>query len=343
MEPIGGEPEGKNVLSMRQFDESDIQLYIDEAYAAEAILANKESPGINLLPYKELKAVMRQPSTRTAGTITRAMAKLGGEKELISGMAGSSEAKGETLEDSWVAFATQAEVIGTRTAEEYGPLLAATAIEQAVVDENIEDRVPVINLGDGQNEHPTQTLGDLFTVHKVFHRLEGLKLAVVGDQERYRAFHSLMLGALTVGMEVTAVQTEVAPVPDYLIEIGGDKLIICDDLDTAMHQADVLYIGRRPDEYEQKVEKVDEFEARRSLLLERAYDEWIVNRQRLQIMPKNSIVLHPRPRRGELHRDADADPRTKDIQQMVNMIPIRMAILAGVFGKSIRQARHAVK
>ncbi len=331
MQPIAGDASFKNLLSMHQLEARDILDYINEAYAAEKLIRDRDSRGASILPHAVMKAVMRQPSTRTGGSCTTAMRKLGGAAELISGMSSSSEAKGETLADSWVAFATQSDILGIRTADDYGAMFAAQVIAQGYERGHLWQLVPVINLGDGRNEHPTQALGDLFTIHKKFKKFDGLTIVFVGDQARYRAHHSLMIGAYKMGMSITAVESPVAKVPQALVDFLGDKLTITDDLDAAMRRADVLYLGRNPDEYDGD----DDAELERSQALARDYIQWIVDRQRLQQMSPDSMVLHPRPRRDELQTDVDTDKRMYDVQQMANMIPMRMAIIARHLGKSI--------
>lgn len=339
LQPVAGRPEGKHFLSIRQLDVDDIDDYLVDAYAAEQLVDDASRRGITLLPHAELKAVMRQPSTRTGGSMATAMDKLGGKAQVISGMAGSSEAKGESLADSWIAFATQADIIGARTAENEGPAFAARAIETAMRDGKLKRTVPVINLGDGKNEHPTQALGDLFTIHKKFGRLEGLTMAVVGDHERYRAFHSLLLAAAKVGMTVIAVESIAAPVPINLSKELGSSLERTDDLDEAMRHANVLYMGRCPDEYDGKDDLEEEW---RSHLLAEAYAGWRVDYDRLQQMDPNGIVLHPRPRKNELDPSIDSDPRAWDVEQMAHMIPMRMAIIARhLSGLSIRNEVRA--
>ncbi len=336
-EPIAGDASGKNLLSMHQLTESDIWDYIEEARAADVLIEDPSRGGIDLLRFKVLKAVMRQPSTRTAGSMTSAMWMLGGGADLISGMASSSEAKGESIADSWVAFATQAHIIGTRTEDKGGPALAAESIALAHKTGHLSRSVPIINLGDGKNEHPTQALGDLFTIQKALpdRGFDELTLAIVGDHERYRAHHSLIIGAAAVGMNVITVESEAAPVPEELVKLlGTKKLTRTGDLDAAMRQADVLYMGRSPDEY---TGKEDPREIARSEQLTEAYGHWKVDLDRLQKMRPDGIVLHPRPRQKELDSSVDADPRLKDIKQMENMIPMRMAIIARHMGKSIKE------
>jgi len=335
MQPMNGDPSGKNLLSMWQYGPGDIYEHIDAAYRAEEYVRNPIERGVPVLPFRVLKAVMRQPSTRTGGSMTTAMGKLGGVGELISGMSSSSEAKGESLTDSWEAFATQCDVLGTRTAEDFGPALAARTISASVANGKLPEKVPVINLGDGKNEHPTQALGDLFTIHKEFGDLRGLRLSIVGDHERYRAFHSLIIGAVAVGMRVRVVESAVAKVPEQLVRQLGRSLERTDDLNFALSQSDVLYIGRNPDEYTGKVRA----EKKRSKQLAKDYRNWVIDNNRLQILPRDAIVLHPRPRRNELHPSVDADPRMRDVAQMANMIPSRMANIAAVLGVVIPELR----
>lgn len=335
LQPIDGDASGKNLLYMEQLDAADIYKYIDEAYAAESTINDPSRNGINLLPHTVLKAVMRQPSTRTGGSMTTAMKKLGGHGELISGMHSSSEAKGETLPDSWVAFATQADIIGTRTEEDWGPALAAYAIHKAVEDGHLWKRVPVLSLGDGRKQHTTQTLGDLFTIHKHHKGLDGLTITVVGDHERYRAHHSLMIGAAALGMRIMAVESSAAPIPQEVFEIIKSNLVArIQDLDSAISETDVLYLGRNPDEYTGNNQE----ELLRAKRLATDYEKWVVDYDRIQKMKSDAIVMHPRPRRNELNPNADSDHRMRDIEQMSNMIAMRMAIIARHSGKSIIEA-----
>jgi aspartate carbamoyltransferase catalytic subunit len=335
-EPIAGNAEGKNLLSIGQLDEADIQTYVEEAYAAEMFVRDKSRRGVALLSGAVLTAIMKQPSTRTGGSMITAMDKLGGRGHLFSGMESSSEAKGESAEDSWVALATQSDALGIRTKENDGPYVAARAIAQSYQDGKLWDKVPVINLGNGTDEHPTQALGDVFTMAKWrdLDQLAGKTLVMVGDHERYRAHHSNMLTAKRLGMRVLAVESWAAPVPGaYRMELGS-QLERTHDLNAALREADVLMLGRNPDEYVGD----DPAEQERSRQLALDYGRWIIDHDRLQQMNPDGIVLHPRPRRNELDISVDADPRMRDVDQMANMIPMRMAIIARHLGVSIREA-----
>jgi aspartate carbamoyltransferase catalytic subunit len=334
MQPIEGNPERKHLLSVQQLTSEDIMDYIREAKAAEAIIRNPRRLGIDLMPHVVLAAVMRQASTRTAGTMATAMEKLGGVAHVFSGMSTSSEAKGESLPDSWVALATQSDIIGTRTKEQYGPALAAQSINQAFEDEQLWFRIPVINLGDGTNEHVTQFLGDSYTINKEFGDFEGLTAGVVGAHGEYRAHHSFLLGANILGMKIVAVESEASPVPGDIAETLGDNLtrVGADDLDEIMPELDVLYMGRRPDEYINS-KNPDQVEKSRQLTSD--YQKWTIDYQRLQQMKLTAIEMHPRPRRDEVHPSVDRDHRTREVQQMATMVPMRMAIIARHMGRTI--------
>lgn len=332
-QPIAGDPAGKNLLSIRQLTSDDIYRYVTEAAAAETFVRDSLRRGIQVLPFAILKSVMKQPSTRTAGSMTTAMDKLGGKGHLFSGMASSSEAKGESAADSWVALATQSDILGIRTKENDGPYEAARAIAQSFRYGKLFQLVPVLNLGNGTDEHPTQALGDVFTLMKwsKFKPLDGKTMAVVGDHERYRAHHSDLLAAKRLGMTVIAVESSVAPVPPELVDELGESLQRTTDLDEAMRHADILVMGRNPDEYDGD----NPAEEARSRELAVSYAGWRVDYERLQQMRPDGIVLHPRPRRNELHPSVDGDPRMWDVEQMSGMTPMRMAIIANHLGVSI--------
>jgi aspartate carbamoyltransferase catalytic subunit len=331
-QPIDGDAAGKNLLSVRQLSEADTYAYIDEALAAKEAI--RQQRGIAAAPFAIMKIVMEQPSTRTAGSMLTAIQKIGGNGEVIKDLKATSEAKGETKEDAWVAFATQADIIGLRSAKEDGCRFAAAAIAESYNLGKLERITPVINLGNGKDEHPTQWLGDVFNIYQRFDgQLKGLTIAVAGDHERYRAHHSTLLGAARVGMRVIAVESEAAPVPEDIKNELGDRLKITRDFDEALEAADVFSMGRNPDEYSGN----DADEQARSAQLAHDYELWTTDYDRLQRMKSTAIMTHPRPRRNELHPSIDGDRRAADVEQMANMIPMRMAIAATHLGESISQ------
>ena len=323
--PIANEPKGKNLLSVSQLTKADVMNYIKEAEAARQLsirLKNSQTPTLPLagLVYK---SIMRQPSTRTGGSMTTAAGKLGAFAELWSGMA-TSAAKGETTADEAVAFATQADLIGMRTEDCYGPAEAAIAIAESHKAGKLEHIAPIINLGDGTNEHVTQALGDMYTIYLRFGKLEGLKLCLIGDMQSYRAHHSLVLMAYLFDMEVYVVESPEAQLPTKYVELLGNKLHQVNNLDDVIDQVDILYAGRMPKEYFN--------DDHHNQLLQEAYAKWVIDSERLKKFSPNGIVMHPRPRGPELHPSIDNDVRAADVEQMSNMIPMRQAIIASAFG-----------
>jgi aspartate carbamoyltransferase catalytic subunit len=329
--PIDGDAAGKNLLSMTQLSRDDIKDYFTEAAAAETLINDPRRIGANVLPFATTKAVMRQPSTRTGGSWADAMSKLGGSAHIISGMESSSEGKGESVADSNVAFATQADILGIRTRENHGPAFAAFKIHQETQWGRFDRIVPVINLGDGEREHPTQALGDLFTIDQKLEGISGKNIVIVGDHQSYRAHHSLMIGAAIMGANIIAVESPAAPVPDWIHDIVGSSLMQTSNLNEALRVADVLYMGRNPEEYNGTSEE----ERARNEKLRESFKEWHIDYDRLQLMPDDAIFMHPRPRTSEVNPNVDVDRRTVDVQQMRAMIPMRMAIIARHLGRSI--------
>jgi aspartate carbamoyltransferase catalytic subunit len=227
---MNGDPTGKDLLTMRQFTADDIYDYIETAERLETIFNDPNRRGIDLLRFVGARILMRQPSTRTGGTFVEGLYKVGGNPLLISDTGATSEAKGESLEDSFVAHATQCDVIVMRDKQAGMPEIAANAIQRSYDLGKLTRRVPVINAGDGTNEHPSQALGDLAAIreHLGVEDLSGRTLVTVGDHERYRADHSLLLGAAAVGMDVVAVESPAAPVPLHLVQELGEKLTTAD-------------------------------------------------------------------------------------------------------------------
>lgn len=343
---INRDPEGKNLLSMHQLKPGDIYDYIEEAEAIRQLVDSRG--GESLLPYLPVKVVMMQDSTRTAGSSTSAAYRVGASADLISGMKSSAEGKGESRSDTWEAFWSQAAAICTRTPENFGPHEAALSVHNA--SERVRMRadargippvlkeIPVINLGDGTNEHPTQTIGDLTTISSMMKtkNLEGLKLLMIGDYERYRAHRSLMIGAAALGVAVYVVESAMAKVDNNIAALLGDNLVRLDDMDDGMKIADVLYMGRYPKEYVKSGNITnDTYEEKRHQALTEDFASWQVDKKRLQQMSADSLFMHPRPRTSEVNPDIDDDVRAVDVEQMGYVQNGRMAIYTRHFGRAL--------
>ena len=198
--------------------------------------------------------------------------------------------------------------------------------------------MPVINAGDGKNEHPTQTIGDFYTIHRHFGQLEGLNVAVVGDYEAYRAHHSTLKAIAKMGMKAYVMETDFNQIPLDIKLSLGDNLVSVNNLNDALAEVDVLDMGRFPKEYKGDDEKSKKrYEQMAKFYLE----ELMVDYNRLQLMHRDAIGMHPRPKGPEYALSCYKDERMQDVRQMYNMIPSRMGIIALHMGKSIANELEA--
>jgi aspartate carbamoyltransferase catalytic subunit len=329
--PIENNEQIRHLLSIDQISVDGFYRYLREAYAGTHL----QQDGIDLLRRKRLMPLMRQPSTRTSGSFAQAMIKLGGASGHYGGSEASSEAKEETRYDSEEALGVQVDIYAVRTEEEMGPAFAAKTFDDDLARGDRDYFVPVINAGDGTNEHPTQTIGDFYTIHRHFGQLEGLKVAVIGDYEKYRAHHSTLKAIAKMGMKAYVLETKFNKIPEDIKLSLGDNLINVKNLDDALVEVDVLDMGRFPKEYKGS----DKNAQKRYEKMAKYYREKLmVDKKRLKIMPKDSIAMHPRPKGPEYALDCYDDSRMKDVRQMYDMVPARMGIIILHMGKSMVEA-----
>lgn len=297
-----------HVLSAHQFDRGQL----DELFKTADIMEfNARKGGLNLLGGKIMAALFFEPSTRTRLSFESAMIRLGGQVISTENAAQFSSAiKGETLEDSIRVISSYADVIVMRH-NEVGAAMRAAKVA----------KVPVINAGDGAGEHPTQSLLDLYTIQKELKRIDGLKVAMVGDLTYGRTVHSLAyLLAKYEGVTLYFVSPENCPIPDKVkafLDEQGVEYFEETNLEKVAEQVDVLYMTRI-----QKERFPDEAE------YTKAAGVYKIDNELLHRMKKDSIILHPLPRAGEILPEVDEDPRAAYFRQAKNGVYIRMALLA---------------
>jgi carbamoyl-phosphate synthase/aspartate carbamoyltransferase/dihydroorotase/carbamoyl-phosphate synthase/aspartate carbamoyltransferase len=186
--------------------------------------------------------------------------------------------------------------------------------------------VPIINAGDGAGEHPTQALLDLFTIKEELGRLDGLKIAMVGDLRYGRTVHSLTRLLLQYDVSLRFVSPEILRLPltlmNEVIDTGLDVRETHDVADV-IENADVLYVTRV-----QKERFTD------LALYEEVKDHYEITPELMAKAKQKMIVMHPLPRVGEIHYAVDTDPRAAYFRQAKNGMYIRMALLAAVLGKA---------
>jgi aspartate carbamoyltransferase catalytic subunit len=270
----------------------------------------------HLLAGKVLATLFYEPSTRTRLSFEAAMVRLGGRVLSVADMKRTSSAwKGETLTDTIRTVESYADVIVLRH-----PEAGAAAVAAACTT------VPVLNAGDGPNEHPTQALLDLLTIRREHGRIDGLTVAIVGDNAHCRATPSLAYGLANYDVHLILVNPPSLAVSrdvrNYLKE-RSLSVEETDDLEFALERTDVVYTFRLqkerfadPSEYEQ---------------MKGAYR---LDRATFEKAGREMTIMHPLPRVDELPEEVDTLPGASYFRQPFNGVLVRMALLALVLGKA---------
>lgn len=257
-----------------------------------------------------MAALFYEPSTRTRLSFEAAMLRLGGKTMgTDNAREFSSAAKGETLEDTIRIVAGYADVIVLRHPEE-GAARRAAAVSE----------VPVINAGDGKGQHPTQALLDVYTIRNELGRLDGVRVAMVGDLANGRTVRSLAyLLSKYREVELTFVSPpQVAMREDIKrhLDEHGVRWRETSDLDSVLPEVDVVYQTR--------IQK-ERFPDQASYAAVRGC--YVIDRAAMRRLRPDAIVMHPLPRVDEIDPAVDADPRAAYFRQARNGMHIRMALL----------------
>ncbi len=312
--PIGNGLTGQDVISVDQFDLDKLNYVFSRAREMREMV--QRVGGADLLKGYVLACLFYEPSTRTSSSFIAAMERLGGSViPITQGVQFSSVSKGETLADTVRTLEQYADAIVLRHPEIGSAKLAADYAS-----------VPVLNAGDGAGEHPTQALLDLFTIREELGRIDGLKIAMVGDLRYGRTVQSLTKLLLHFDVSLRYVSPEILRLPlntmNHVIDAGLDVRETHDVADV-IENADVLYVTRVQKERFSDLSQYEEVKNYYEItteLMEKAKDKM--------------IVMHPLPRVGEIHYNVDKDPRAAYFRQVQNGMYIRMALLAAVLGRA---------
>lgn len=279
--------------------------------AEEMAKATRFGEGLDILKGKRMIALFYEPSTRTRLSFETAMYMLGGVvMSTENAKEFSSAVKGETLADT-------IEVLNR-----YWPHVIVIRHHETDSVKKVADlstRAHIINAGDGRGQHPTQALLDLFTIRNRFHRVDGIKVAMVGDLKNGRTIRSLsyLLGKYE-GVEIVFVSPESLRVGEDIKESlakHGVKFAESDDLAAVAPTVDVVYQTRV--QKERGGDMDNETVAR-----------FMIDRNILQIMRTNSIIMHPLPRNAEIATEVDANHRAVyKTDQIDSGLHTRMALL----------------
>lgn len=296
-----------HVLGAKQFGLAELEALFESARGMERIVA---AGGDRRHTGRIMTTLFFEPSTRTRLSFESAMMRLGGNVIGTENAAQFSSAiKGETLEDTIRIISGYSDVIVMRHTEMGAAKRAAKVAT-----------VPVINAGDGAGEHPTQALLDAYTIKKEIGRIDGLKIAMVGDLTYGRTVHSLSyILANYDDIIIHYISPDNVRIPDYVkkyMDEKGIRYTESEDLDSVAGEVDVLYQTRIQKE---RFPSMEEYE--------KASGKYIVDAELLGRMRADSIVLHPLPRAGEITEEVDDDPRAAYFRQAVNGMYLRMALV----------------
>jgi aspartate carbamoyltransferase catalytic subunit len=299
---------GRDIISIEDFSREEISYILDNGKAMEPLA----SKGSDMLKGKILATLFFEPSTRTRLSFEAAMLKLGGSIIGFAEAEIASVKKGENLADTVRTVENYADVIALRHPLDGAAKLAAEL-----------SKVPIINGGSGAEEHPTQALIDLYTMQKEKGKIDGLKIALVGDLRYGRTVHSLAYALSLYNIELYLISPESLRMRREVLRAIKNKIPVTEDsnLEKVIPQIDVLYVTRiqkerfpDPAEYA-KVKGV-----------------YKIDLKTLSTAKKDLIILHPLPRIDEIAAEVDNTPQARYFQQVWNGVVVRMALLALVLG-----------
>ena len=309
---------GSHILSVSQFQRDDIETVFN--------VADKMIPYANrdrvtrVLEGAILGNMFFEPSTRTRVSFGCAWNLLGGEVRETTEVKASAIAKGESFYDT------------ARVLSGYSDMIVMRHQMEGSVDEfSAASRVPVINGGDGSNEHPSQALLDLYTIRKEMEgrgkTVDGLRIALIGDLRHGRAVHSLCkLLSVYKNIHLTLISPAELRLPRTYVEdikASGHVVVESEDLQTGIAHADILYVTRTQEERFPSQEEADKYKGL-FRLNQTIYTE---------NCEPNTVIMHPLPRdsRGgarELDDDLNENPNLAIFRQTDNGVVIRMALFA---------------
>lgn len=296
--------EGRDVIDIDDFTKEEIVHVLD---AADLITSKP-----NILQGKLLATLFFEPSTRTRLSFDAAMKRLGGSVIGFSDWKDSSVVKGEDLADTIRVIDGYSDIIVIRHPDNGSARIAAEAAHH-----------PVINGGDGSNQHPTQTLLDLYTIRKSKGTLDNLNIAFIGDLKYGRTVHSLALALKNFNTKMYFISPESLKMPheilDKLTNVSFEEHV---DVNEIAPSIDILYATRIQKErfmFEADFQKVK--------------GSYRLDSEFLSKAKKGIRIMHPLPRVGEIKHEIDKTENALYFQQAHNGIPVRMALLALVLGK----------
>ncbi len=297
------EQSGKSLISLEELSKSEILELLRHASEFE------KEPNRKILDGKVVATLFFEPSTRTRLSFETAVNRLGGRIIGFSDAATTSSTKGESLKDTIMMVSNYADLIIMRHYLE-GAARYASEISP----------VPIINAGDGANQHPSQTMLDLYSIQKTQGRLDNLNIYLVGDLKFGRTVHSMLIAMRYFNPTFHFIAPNELRMPNIYKEFCKEhnmKFYEHSELSKeAIADADILYMTRV-----QKERFTDLME------YERVKDTFILKNDMLTDTKPNLRILHPLPRVNEIEQEIDTNPKAYYFQQAKNGLYVREALI----------------
>jgi aspartate carbamoyltransferase catalytic subunit len=298
---------GRSIISLRDMSESDLRLIVDTAGRI------KKGEARQFLADRTVAVMFFEASTRTRLSFESAVLQSGGRVFGFANPSSSSQSKGESFADTIRTVTGYCDAMVIRHPVEGAARLASEI-----------STVPVINAGDGANQHPTQTFLDLFTMHEALGRLENLSIGMMGDLKYGRTVHSLAMAMAMFGARMTFISPGSLRMPDQIksdLTSAGIEFTEVAQPEEAGDGLDVLYVTRiqrerfgDPQEYESVAHC------------------YRITRDTVRALGGRPVIMHPLPRVDEIAEEVDDLPNAIYFRQAHNGIPTRQALLGLVTG-----------
>ncbi|MEA3444123.1 MAG: aspartate carbamoyltransferase [Bacteroidota bacterium] len=297
----------RSLVSIEDYSKDEILKILDLAAEFE------KKPVQKILEGYVVASLFFEPSTRTRLSFESAVNKLGGRIIGFSEAGSTSVKKGESLNDTILTVANYSDLIVMRH-----PLEGAAKFASEV------SHVPVVNAGDGANQHPTQTLLDLYSIRKTQGTLESLNIFLVGDLKYGRTVHSLLIAMSKFNTTFNFISPEELKMPNeyklYLDNLGL-KYYEHSDFTEYISEADIVYMTRvQRERFSDPIE------------YEKVKNIYVLRNRMLENTKPNMKILHPLPRVNEIHPDVDSNEKAYYFTQALNGVYTRQAILSTILG-----------
>ena len=283
---------GKSVISVRDLDKQKLESIFD---ATNKIIDMGGDQRREIARGKTLGYLFFEPSTRTRLSFEAAMALLGGTSIGIADVLSSSVHKGETLGDTVKIISSYCDVLALRHSLDGSSRFAAEVSNK-----------PIINAGSGTEEHPTQTIQDLFTIRKEKKKIDGLKIGIVGDLKYGRTVYSLLYGLSNYDVDVHLISPESLRIRSDSTYVIKKELSYTESttLDDCIDDLDVLYVTRiQKERFPDEEEYVN------------VKGSYVIGLDMIKKMKDDAIILHPLPRVDEISTDVDKTKQAKYFEQ----------------------------